>query len=582
MNTYLVLKVIGKGTKKGRSAIVTPIGGEGKKGTCRVVGNIPELYHGMFIGLELDSKNYVLDYSLTLTEKNIQAIEKAGVNVEEYKEVLERHTAMKGDGVGWNTARMSLSEIYSALPFGEADKIHKEMVNNATEATRVEALNKEVLNMARNKRKISYAIDEYLGYFNAVEQQGAYEHIMTLLKMSCLEASKYSFSGGCVWDSEMKAKEEYIIDTINARKSLERSLLTVSEVQKFIKTIQDRGLAQEQIDTLRCLINTKPCVITGGAGVGKTTVIQTLIDCYCMHYSRKNVLLVAPTGKASRRLAEKTGMPASTIHKALRKNPEEDFVFYTEKNPLPHRLIIVDESSMIDTTLMCDLLSALDPTSKIVFVGDHNQLYPVGYGEPFFDFLTKFGLEVYKLEQNHRQAEGTDILDNAERALKGLQLYSGRGINICNIDYSDIGDIVKTMNDDTQIISPYNALNANVNDFLKVGEDCFNIGDKVMTVKNTKDYCNGDIGYVKRIDGKGTITVDIEGKLVEISAANYRHLTLAYAITVHKMQGSEAKRIILLLPKNDKIEKRMLYTAITRARDELEIYYFDVPENCEE
>lgn len=570
LNIYMVLKATGRGTKKDRSAVVLPLGTKGK--SVRIVGNIPELCHGMFISLELDDDNVVVDYDLTLSDKNIAALEKAGYNPAEYQAILERHLILKKDGVGWNTARLSLDEIYSTLPFGEADKVHKEMINDATEPTRVEAMNKKIINTARNKRKIAYGIEEFLGYFDAVEQEGAYQQLMVSIKMLCLQASRYSLSGGKVWDFEMKSKEDFVKDNIAKRKTLEYELLTEAEIKAFLQTVTNRGLALEQLNTLECLRTSIPCVITGGAGVGKTTVIQTLIDCYAMHYSRKNVLLIAPTGKASRRLAEKTGMPASTIHRALRKNPEEDYTYYTEDNPLPHRLIIVDESSMIDTALMYDLLSAVDPTSKIVFVGDHNQLYPVGYGEPFFDFLSE--LEVFRLVINHRQEEGTDILDNAERALKGEKLYSGNGIQIANISFDAIGEIIQTINEETQIITPYNDLNAQINFFLKKGEEPFNIGDKVMTLKNTKTYCNGDIGYITKVDKKGNIFVDIEGTEVKITAGNYNHLTLAYAVTVHKMQGSEAKRIIVLLPADERTDKRLLYTAITRARSELEVYYF--------
>lgn len=570
-----MLKVTGKGTKKGRSVVVTPIGKKGK--SVYVSGNIPELYQGMFIELELDDSNRVLEYNLVLSNKNIQALEKAGINPEEYRVILERHQILKQDGIGWNSAKISLDELYDALPFGEADKVHKEMVDNASEPTRVEAISKKIISNARNRRKIAYKVEEYLGYFDEVEQEGAYQQLMVTLKMLCLQATRYGVKGGVIWDAEMKSKEDYIRENIEQRKSVEYQLLTDWEISSFLKTVQNRGLEKEQLDTLWCLSTSSPCVITGGAGVGKTTVIQTLIDCYAMHYSRNNVLLIAPTGKASRRLAEKTKMPASTIHKALRKNPEDDYTYYGEDNPLPYRLIIVDESSMIDTALMYDLLSAVDPTSKVVFVGDHNQLYPVGYGEPFFEFLEK--LEVYRLTINHRQQEGTDILLNAERILADEEIYSGAGVIVDHIGYDDIGDIVLTNNEDTQIISPYNALNATINAFLRKGEADFNVGDKVITIVNTKEYCNGDIGEITSIDEKGNITVDIEGRSVIITKGKYEDLMLAYALTVHKMQGSEAKRVVVFIPENDKmVEKRMLYTAVTRARSELEVYFFQPEE----
>lgn len=577
MNTYLVLKSTGNGTNTSRSAVVLPLFGDKsqKKRSFRVVGNIPELYHGMIISLDLNENKFVVEYSLTLNEKNIAALEKANIDPEEYRDILDRHTVLKNEGVGWNVAQMNIKEVYKALPFNQADKLHKEMIDNASEPTRIEAINNKIIKMARDKRKIAYKIEEYLGYFDEVEQEGAYQRLMVSLKILCLQASRYGVKDGTVWDSELKAKEDYIKKNIDKRQKLEYGLLTVGEIQEFLKKNPDLGLEEEQINALWCLKNSTPCIITGGAGTGKTTVVQTLIDCYTQHYPVSGVLLVAPTGKASRRLAEKTGLHASTIHKALRKTPEDDFVFYSEYNPLPHRLIIVDESSMIDTALMFDLLGAVSPTSKIVFIGDHNQLYPVGYGEPFFDFLQV--LSVFRLTKNHRQSEGTDILLNANNVLDDLPIRSGRGVKVVNISYDDIGEILSatTAEKNTQIISPYNELNAQINSFLRKGEGKFNVDDKVIMLKNTKEYCNGDIGVITKIDKDGTLSVNIDGKEVLVTEGKYNDLSLAYAITVHKMQGSEADKVVVFIPQGDKlVDKRLLYTAITRAKKELEVYFY--------
>lgn len=269
----MVLKATGRGTKHGRSAVVIALDGTRKK-SFRVVGNIPELYHGMFIQMELDEADNVLDYELTLDERNITALERANVNPDEYEAVLERHLILKSDGIGWNTARLSLEEIYSVLPFGEADRVHKEVVDDAKEPTRVDAINRKIIQNARNKRKISYGIEEFLGYFSAVEQEGAYQQLMVTLKMMCLQAERYGLKNGTVWDSEMKKKEDFIRNDIQSRKKLEYELLTEEEVQNFFNSVKDKGLEEEQLRTLWGLRTSLPCVITGGAGVGKTTVIQ--------------------------------------------------------------------------------------------------------------------------------------------------------------------------------------------------------------------------------------------------------------------------------------------------------------------
>lgn len=594
MNKYYYLKAAGK-----NGAIVIDLNSKSKKNkNIRITGNLPRLYYGMTIDLELNAKNEVLDYTLLLSEKNKEALAKAKVDVKKYQETLNRHYSLKRQGISWERAELTASDMYKTLSFPEADKIHKEIINNSTDPVRIEAINNEIIEGARRKRKISYKIEEYLSYFDAVEQEGAYQQIMTSLKMMCLQASRYKLKNGSIWDNELKQKEEFVNENIRQRKHSKYSLLTDEEISSFLEEIKDNcTLEQEQLDTLWSLLDSAPCIITGGAGTGKTTVIQTLIDCYAKHYSKDNVLLIAPTGKASRRLAEKTDMPASTIHKALRKNPEDDYVYYADGNFLPHRLIIVDESSMVDTELMYDLLNAADMTSKIIFVGDHNQLYPVGYGEPFFDFLQV--LDVYKLTKNHRQAEDTDILANADNVLNNKALFSGKGVTVKEITFDEIGDILVDLynaDDSVQIISPYNYINVQINWFLKKGKSVFNIGDKVIMNRNTKDYCNGDLGRVVEVS-KDSITVETDGGQVEIPYENPTKIVndtdseghfieqtaknkesdvmLAYSITVHKMQGSEADKVVVFIPQNDNLmTKRMIYTAVTRAKKELEVYYY--------
>lgn len=581
MNNYFVLKPTGDGNKRGRSCVVALFG---TRKNMRVVGNIPFLVHGMCVGFELTSDNYVTDYSLSLTPNNIQALEKAGINPEEYRVILERHMRLKKDGVGWNVAKLGMDKIYEVLPFDQADRIHKEMVNNMEEETRMCAIQDEIIQCARMRKQIAYNINEYLSYFDGVERQGAYQHLAIATKEMCIQRENYDFSSGIIWDKDMKLKEQYIKDNILARLDNEYQLLTPAEIDKFmsLKAFKNRGFAQEQAETLKCLADSRPCIITGGAGTGKTSVIKALIDCYAKFYGKTQILLIAPTGKAARRLAEKTNMSTSTIHKALRKSPDDDYVYYDEEHPLPHRLVIIDESSMIDSELMYDLLAAVEPSSKVVFVGDHNQLEPVGYGEPFFDFQKKQAngkpfLEVYRLTQNHRQAGGTVIAEAADDALHGKPLIAGKGVKIKEIDFYDIPKIAVTTDRNTQILSPYNELNGAVNDLLKRGEDSLNVGDKIIMVANSKEYSNGDIGYVESFDEKGNVYLLIEGKTIKVTEGHQKDIKLAYAITIHKMQGSEVDKVILFVPKNDSfVSNRMMYTAITRAKKEIEIYYYEL------
>lgn len=574
MQDFIVMKTIGNGTNKAKSVVIKQMGNKAKfSKSFKAVGNIPELYSGMIIGLELD-KNFITDYSLFLSKRNTQILEKQEIDLEEYQEILDRHSVLKKNRIGWNIARLDIKELYEVLPFAMVDKIHKKTINNAIEEKRISAINSKILKIGRSKRQIIYNMNDYIEYFDKIEEQGAYEQLKVTNKIKIFQKeNKFLLEKGTIWDKELKDKEEFIKENIKQREKREYSLLTTKEIEDFIEIIKNNGYEQEQLNTLWSLKDSTPCVITGGAGVGKSYVIQAIINCYSKYYGTDNILLVAPTGKASRRLSESTGLPANTIHKALKKSVDSGFTYYNYYNALPHRLIIVDESSMIDVELMYDLLRAVNETSKIIFVGDHNQLYPVGYGEPFFDFLNT--LEVFKLTINHRQAEGTDILTNAQRVLQGKEIISGQGVTIRNIPYAEIGSIANTNNENTQIMSPFNDLNKKINDFLKKGERNFNVGDKIITLVNTEEYCNGDIGKVIRIDDEEEIIeVKIEDKNIQIPFKDLKNISLAYSLTIHKMQGSEAKKIICFLPTNRKIDKRMLYTAITRAKKELEIYYY--------
>ena len=199
--------------------------------------------------------------------------------------------------------------------------------------------------------------------------------------------------------------------------------------------------------------------------------------------------------------------------------------------------------------------------------------------QPFFDFLqilSKYKC-VYHLKENHRQEEGTDILTVAEDILADRPIHSGRGVTVKTVNWQELPDLFPKQNEqNVQIISPYNDLNMKINDYLRTGEGDMNVGDKVIALKNTKEYCNGDIGYITAIDmRKGCLTVDFEGRRVVVTRAHRYDIQLAYSITIHKMQGSEADRVIVFIPKHDRfVDKRMLYTAVTRAKKQLEIYYY--------
>lgn len=599
-DTYLVLKICKQGVRI--VAINLSV-----KEKVNIVGNLPELYHGMTIKIQAERREEYdntyktlkcIDYELSLTPKNVAQLEKKEIDVEKYGRILNVHKQFKDEGLVWKTAATETGLLYSRLPFDRADKIHRLLVDDPNDDARIKAISRKVIETGRAKNKITYGIDEYLTMFDDIEKQGAYSKLTVIQKLKCLESDNYGLSKNNIFDAEMQKKDDFVIKNIKERVTNERDFLKQEEIDDFVNALRKSSkLAEEQLCVLNCLIDNLPCIVTGGAGTGKTSIIKAILDCYAKYHGKKGILLLAPTGKASRRLAEKTKYEAGTIHRALRKCPDDNFVYYNEKKRLPYRLIVIDESSMIDTALMYDLLKATDYRAKLIFVGDHNQLSPVGYGEPFKDFFDF--LEVFNLTENHRQEEGTDILQNAAAVLEGKGIKSGRGITVKHIAFQEIEGILDATGRDknVQFISPYNNLNNQINDYLRISSkynaddellaeeitdglyapNKFSVGDKVMTIRNAEKYCNGDVGYISRIAQSGNITVNIDGRSVCIKKSDIKDLTFAYAITVHKMQGSESDKVIVFIPENDGLmDRHMLYTAITRARKELEIYYYSI------
>lgn len=571
MKNYMALK---EQTTKGKYRSVILIDLQNKKTIC-VTGNIPELFHGMIIALqtEYDAEEkiiYATDYKLCIDEKNRKQLRKAGINVPDYIQALDRHQKFKKEEISWDVAKTDITSIYESTDFTEADLIHFKLVNEPFDLIRLNAIAKEIISLTRSKRKISYSIEEYLSYFSDIEALGSYEPLDVAHKMICIKLAAYEFKDTRIWDKTLEIKEDFVFDNVKKRINEKRPLLSDEEIETYKAEISDRGLAEEQLKVLNCLKDTAPCVVTGGAGVGKTTVIKTVLECYTKRHEEKGVLLTAPTGKASRRLAEKTGFCTATIHKALKKKPDDDHAYFNASNPLMYRVIIVDESSMVDTELMFDLLYAAGEWCKLIFVGDPNQLCPVGYGEPFFNFINM--LPAFKLEVNHRQSEDTDILNNANGVLENKPLYTGRGITVTNINLSDVEKYLLD-EENLQILTPYNAVNAKINDLMKKGNEALNKGDKIIMTRNTEEYCNGDIGIIEKITKK-SVTVNIEGQKKKIIGDDRDDISLAYAITVHKMQGSEAEKIIVFLPQSALADKHMVYTALTRARKEATVYFY--------
>ena len=365
-------------------------------------------------------------------------------------------------------------------------------------------------------------------------------------------------------------------------------------------------------------------IITGGPGTGKTTTINAIIKLFEMQ--NMEILLAAPTGRAAKRMTETTGMEAQTIHRLLELNgnPEEGGSMRFERNelnPLEADVIIIDEMSMVDIYLMYSLLKAVTVGTRLILVGDVNQLPSVGPGKVLKDIIGSEKFNVVRLSEIFRQAAESDIITNAHKINAGqsirldnkskdffmLSMNSSLQIQraLVSLIAEKLPPYVDATKYDIQVLTPSRKGELGVENLNKIlqqyinppapnkrekqwGEVIFRENDKVMQIKN--DYqmewkivtkkgltikegsgvFNGDCGIIREINEfAGTVTVEFdEGKIVEYTGATLEELELAYAITIHKSQGSEYPAVIipLLNAPRPLLNRNLLYTAVTRAR----------------
>ena len=397
-----------------------------------------------------------------------------------------------------------------------------------------------------------------------------------------------------------------------SKKNYDKKIEVVSENENIV-------LSDTQKKAIDTCLNNNVSVITGGPGTGKTTIIKCIID--ILENEKKSYVLCAPTGRAAKRITETTGKKAKTLHRLLEisKIDDNDIDAIINFTPeiLPHNVVIVDEASMVDTILMNNLVKALKESTKLILVGDSYQLPSVGPGSVLKDIIDSKVVSVVELNDIYRQSKESKIVVSAHKVKIGDSIeFENRDTDMYFIETNSIEEtkknVLSLLNtglkeyddynilEDVQVITPIKktelgtfSLNRAIQKVLnkedvskeekKIGEKIFRQGDKVMQVRNNYDIqyevdgvtykgvYNGDIGIVESVNNakKELVVRFDDGKKIKYDFDMLDELEHAYAVTVHKSQGSEFKAVIIpLYVCYEKLFNRnLIYTAMTRAKE---------------
>lgn len=367
-----------------------------------------------------------------------------------------------------------------------------------------------------------------------------------------------------------------------------------------LEQVYSLSLNAEQREAVIASLSNPITIITGGPGTGKTLIQKMILELYRRKNPCGKIVCCAPTGRAARRMEESTGTPASTIHKALGLLAEEDGG-YTEPQLLDADLVLVDEASMMDIYLAGHLLQAVPNGSRLILIGDADQLPSVGPGAVLSELIACGEIPVVRLTRIYRQSSGSRIAVNAKLIRSGnLSLEYGD-----DFQFFESSDLTASANlleklylqetgcfgvDNVALLTPFrqktetgvNALNERLREIVNppaafkpeasFGKHRFRLGDKVMQIKNYEDVSNGDIGRITAVHRDGTdcsVTVDFgDGRIMEYEGNDLEMLDLAYASTIHKSQGAEYQSVLVSLQCAHAVMlvRPLLYTAVTRAK----------------
>ncbi len=531
--------------------------------------------------------------------KNVMIfLQSHGISTTFAVKIFKRYGKKSVDVLKENPYRLA-DDIWG-IGFKSADKIAENMGFEPFSYSRCRSGFFYILNEASNNGHCYLTKEEMIEEAQKlldIDEEAINDHLLTAVKDESLINDN-----GCIYLPPILFSEIAVSKRIKEISNTP-GIYSSSGVKEVIKKIENEEKISYDLiqkEAIEKVVQSKFIVLTGGPGTGKTTTTLGIIKVF--QQMGAEVVLAAPTGRAAKRLSETTRMEAKTIHRLLEFKPGEGYKKNSE-NPLKGDILIIDEFSMIDLLLMHNLLKAVPVTMNILLVGDIDQLPSVGAGNVLKDIINSKKIEVVKLERIFRQAENSEIIMNAHRINKGLfpELKSNKESDFFFIQEEDPEKVVEIINDlctrripkyykvdavnDIQVLAPMQrgvtgaqnlnqvlqkSLNKNTQGLDQVGHSYY-LGDKVMQIKNNYDkgVFNGDIGIISNINFEDKI-INVQYDYTEAlyESGDFDELVLAYAVTVHKSQGSEYKVVIAPLTTQHymMLQRNLLYTCVTRAK----------------
>jgi len=518
-----------------------------------------------------------------------------------------------------NIIENNLYLLVDLIDFNKLDKIYTTFYEENSDI-RIKACIIESMKRLSNSNGDTYNIEEEIysaltAYFNIMIDHDEFSNVLYEL-----------ITDGVIVNEESRY---YLKDNYNMEIDVAKHLLRISEyelktINNFEEQIEDLennvhvSYNEDQKNAIRTALENSITIISGGPGTGKTTIINAIVKLYIKQHKLnplevfQSIALLAPTGRASKKMAMSTGLPAMTIHRYLKWNKDTNDFGVGEYNKNQHKLIIVDEVSMIDLHLFSALLKGINSNIQLILVGDSFQLPSVGAGLILNDLIASDLFNFCPLEQIYRQSNNSYIpylaRDIKEKNISEEFMDKKDDYNFLVADASQIKDSIRKIcqvsiekglrDTDIQVLAPmYKGENGidNLNVVLRdlfnprsddkkeitIGDVTYRVNDKVLQLSNNPDcnVYNGDIGYIKKIETKlvprkkDIITIDFDGNYVEYQKDDMFMIKHAYAITIHKSQGSEFPHVIMPVCRNyyKMLYNKLIYTGVSRAKKSLVI-----------